>query len=179
MKDWMKLLALGLISLVFGVVVFAAPVMASIAVTTVVSVLLLFIGALQVYGGITTGDSTFQKLMNVLLGVLLLFLGVSFLAHPLEGVISLAMLVVVLLASTGVIRIVLSYRMRATTFFWPMLVSGVISVLLAGYILVNFAAASLVILGIILGVELLTNGIGLIMLAFFTRAHAPRVPDGK
>ena len=52
-----------------------------------------------------------------------------------------------------------------------MLISGALSILLAGYILANFARASVNLLGILLGIELLFNGAGLIVLAFFLRTH--------
>jgi uncharacterized membrane protein HdeD (DUF308 family) len=87
--------------------------------------------------------------------------------------ISLALLVTILLAANGMVRLVLAFRMRATRFFWPMLISGALSVLLAMYILANFATASVTLLGILLGVELLFNGAGLIALAFFLRSARP------
>ena len=50
-----------------------------------------------------------------------------------------------------------------------MLISGALSVLLAGYIWANFETASISILGIMLGIELLFNGWGLIVMGLFAR----------
>ena len=47
MSDWVKWLLLGLLSIVFGIFVLGAPVVASIAVTVVTGVLLLISGALR------------------------------------------------------------------------------------------------------------------------------------
>jgi len=173
MKDWVKFLALGILSMAFGVFVLGAPVVASFAVTTVTGVMLLVIGGLQVVGGFS-GEGLFQKAFAILLGVVMVFLGWSFLANPLQGTISLALMVMILLAASGVLRLIFSWRMRATQFFWPMLISGAASVLLAGYIWANFATASVSILGIMLGIELLFNGFGLVLLALFVRS----VPTG-
>lgn len=51
-----------------------------------------------------------------------------------------------------------------------MLLSGVLTVLLAAYITANFFEVAPGLLGILLGIELLFNGIGLIVLAFFLKS---------
>ncbi len=85
--------------------------------------------------------------------------------------ISLAMLVTILIGANGIIRLILSFRMRATRFFWPMLLSGALSVLLAGYIAANFFQIAPSLLGILLGVEMLFNGAALVVLGFYLRSH--------
>ena len=169
MKDWLKLLLLGALSLAFGVFVLGNTMMASLAVTTLAGVLFLISGSFQVIAGLT-GDTGAPRIFAVVLGALMAFLGLSFLAHPLEGMISLTLLVLLLLAASGGVRLVLASRMKATPFFWPMLWSGALSVLLAAYIATNFAAASVSLLGILMGIELLFNGAGMIVMAFFVRA---------
>jgi uncharacterized membrane protein HdeD (DUF308 family) len=172
MKPWVKWMVLGVLSVLFGLFCLGNAVAASMAVTTVTGALLLVAGVFQIAAGF--GDAGFgSKAMSFLLGALLAFLGISFLFNPLQGMISLALLVTILLAANGMVRLVLAFRMRATRFFWPMLISGALSVLLAMYILANFATASVTLLGILLGVELLFNGAGLIALAFFLRSARP------
>ncbi|MBI6628666.1 HdeD family acid-resistance protein [Pontibaca salina] len=168
MKDWVKWLLLGLVSVVFSVFVLGNAAFASLAVTTLTGALFVLSGGFQIVGGFAA-ESTGSKVFSILLGALMVLLGLSFLFNPLEGVISLALLVLILLAASGVIRIVFSWRMRSTAFFWPMLISGALSVLLAAYILANFASVGPQLLGILLGVELLLNGAGLIVLSFFIR----------
>jgi len=169
MARWMTWVGLGAASLVFGVLALANAVAASVAVTVVTGVLFLVAGVGQVLAGLAE-EGTARRVFTVGLGALMLFLGGSFLVHPMEGTVSLAILVTILIAVSGVIRLALAWNMRATRFFWPMLATGALSVLLAGYILANFAAVSVALLGILLGVELLFNGAGLIALGLFLRA---------
>lgn len=169
MKDWLKWLLLGVLSAVFGVFVLGNAVMASIAVTTLTGILFLLSGGFQVYAGITSDEGTGTKLFHVLLGALMVLLGASFTLNPLEGTISLALLVLILLAASGVVRLLLAWKMRHTRFFWMMLISGALSVLLAGYIWVNFAVVAVPLLGILLGIELMFNGGALIGLGLFMR----------
>ncbi|MDO5757697.1 MAG: DUF308 domain-containing protein [Rhodobacterales bacterium] len=173
MKEWVKLLLLGALSLAFGVFVLGNTVMATLAVTTLAGALFLISGVFQIVAGFTGGPDR-SRVFPVVLGVLMAFLGISFLINPLQGMISLTLLVLILLAASGIVRLIMSFRMKTTRFFWPMLISGALSVLLAAYIMANFAAATVSLLGILMGIELLFNGAGLIVMAFFMRATSHR-----
>ena len=168
MKEWVKWLILGILSVVFGVVVLSHAVAASLALTTVTGILFLVSGGFQAVAGFSA-EGTGQKVLAIALGALMVILGLSFITNPLEGTISLALLVLILLAASGIVRIIFAKRMKDTPFFWPMLISGALSVLLAAYILANFATAGPQLLGILLGIELIFNGAGLVVLAFFVR----------
>jgi len=169
MALWTRWLLLGIASVVFGILALGNAVAASIAVTLVTGLLLAVAGGVQVW--LAFGEDRGRKLWSLILGAVTLLLGLSFMVNPLGGTVSLAILVTVLLAAGGIVRLALAWAMRATRFFWPMLLSGALTVLLAGYILANFAAVSLSLLGILLGVELLFNGAGLIVLALFVKSQ--------
>ena len=115
------------------------------------------------------GEGAGSKLLGILLGLLMIFLGVSLAFNPLEGVLSLALLVTIIFAFGGILRLVLAFQMKESDYFWPMLLSGAVSVLLAGFIAANFFEVAPQLLGILLGIELLFNGAGLIVLAFVIR----------
>ena len=174
MKIWVKWLLLGILSIVFGVFVLANPVAASITVTVLAGIMFAIAGGIQIFAGFgETG--TMSRLMGFALGLLMLFLGASLMFRPLDGVISLAMLVTIVFAASGIMRLITAFQMRATVFFWPMLLSGALSVLLAGYIAANFFEIAPSLLGILLGIELLFNGTGLVLLALFLRALKKRI----
>ncbi|MBT5001955.1 MAG: hypothetical protein HN551_08160 [Tateyamaria sp.] len=170
MKIWVKWLVLGVLSLAFGIFVLANPVAASIAVTTLAGIMFILAGAFQVFGGFGE-DGIFAKILGIALGILMLFLGLSLTLHPLEGMISLATLVTILFAASGITRLISAFQMQKTSFFWPMLISGAFSVILAGYIVANFFEIAPSLLGLLLGIELLLNGMGLIILALFLRTN--------
>lgn len=170
MKTWTKWLLVGLVSIVFGVVVLSNTAVASISVTLITGILFAGAGALQIVGGITDSGLG-NKVWNVILGVMMLFLGISFISNPLEGTISLALLVTILIATGGILRMFLAWQMRQTQFFWAMLVSGSFSILLAALIFADFERMSINLLGVLLGIELMFNGMGLVVLALFMRRH--------
>lgn len=167
MSEWLKWFLLGLLSVVFGVIVLGAPVVASVSVTLLTGVLLLASGVLQVIGGFTTTGAG-NRLLAWLMGLLMILLGWSFLKNPLAGLLALSTVVLILLAASGIVRIVLALQMRGTQFFWPTLFSGVVSLGLAIFVW-GSPGATLALLGVLLGVEMLVNGFGLIFLAFFLK----------
>ncbi len=173
MKDWIKWLILGLLSIAFGIFVLGAPVVASIAVTVTTGVLLLISGGIQTVAGFTA-EGVGNKILTILMGLVMLILGWSFLDHPLQGTITLSMFVLILFAVSGAARIAFSFQMRGTGFFLPTLISGLVSLVLAIVIWVNAAQDPtwlLQLLGILLGIELIFNGVGLVMLGLFQRKN--------
>ena len=174
MSIWMKWLVLGLLSIVFGLFVLANPVAASISVTILAGILFAASGVFQIIAGFGE-DGMWAKLIGIVIGIFMVLLGVSLMFNPLEGVLSLTLLVMILFAASGIARLITSFQMRDTSFFWPMLISGALTILLAAYIAANFATVAPSLLGILLGIELLFNGAGLIVLAFFLRSVKGRL----
>ncbi|MDX1744048.1 MAG: DUF308 domain-containing protein [Ruegeria sp.] len=179
MSDWIKWLLLGLLSIAFGIFVLGAPVVASIAVTMVTGVLLLISGGLQVVGGFSV-EGVGNKILSLIMGAVMLFLGWSFLDNPLEGTLTLATVVMILFVAGGIARIILSFQMRGTQFYWPTLISGVLSLALAAYVLANASMGlALSLLGILLGIEMLFNGFGLVFMALFIKSAPSEVTEAK
>ncbi|MEM7090470.1 MAG: DUF308 domain-containing protein [Pseudomonadota bacterium] len=177
MSDWVKWLLLGLLSIAFGIFVLGAPVVASVAVTVVTGVLLLIMGGFQIVGGFTV-EGAGNKILSLIMGAVMLFLGWSFLDHPLQGTLTLAVVMLILFMAGGIARVILSFQMRGTQFFWPTMISGILSIVLAGLIWTYVGSEPSVlmsILGIFLGIEMLFNGFGLVFMAFFVK----NAPDGE
>ncbi len=176
MKIWVKWLILGILSIAFGIFVLANPVAASLAVTTLAGIMFVLAGGFQFWAGIGE-EGLMSKVLGMGLGTLMVLLGLSLWFRPLEGIISLAAVVTILFAANGIMRLISAYQMREAPFFWPMLVSGALSVLLAGYIVANFFEIAPSLLGILLGIELLFNGAGLLMMALFLRTAKGAIKD--
>jgi len=168
MSESLKWTFLGLAMIVFGVIVLGNTVVASLAIATLTGALLLAGGVMQFIGGLSI-EGMGGKLFAWLMGAMMAFLGWSFLAHPLQGVISLSVLILLLIAAGGVMRIIFSFGMSGTGLFWPMLISGILSLGLAVFIWGN-PAATVQLLGILLGIEMLFDGIGLILIGMFAKA---------
>lgn len=177
MKDSTKWILLGVLTVIFGVIILGNTAIASVAVAVMTGAMLLIGGILNIVGGFTI-EGTGSKIFAWIIGALMVLLGWSLLAHPLEGVISLSMAVLILLVAGGLTRIFVSFRMSGTAFFWPMIVSGVLSLVLAWVIWANATAEPATLfnlLGLLLGIEMLFNGVGLIFMGLFTRSAVKKL----
>ena len=90
---------------------------------------------------------------------------------PIVRAISLAIVVTIFIAAGGILRLFYSFQIRGTPYFWLMLISGALSLLLAIYIVAN-PAVTVALLGILLGIELIFNGVGLVALGLHRRGTA-------
>ncbi len=181
MSDWVKWLLLGLLSIAFGIFALGNAIAASFAVTIVTGILLLIAGATQIVGGFTI-EGAGNKILSFIMGAVMLFLGWNFMSRPLDGTITLAIVMLILFLAGGIARVILSFQMRGTQFFWPTMISGVLSIILAGiiwYYASSELAALLSLLGILLGIEMLFNGFGLVFMALFVKGAANETTQTK
>lgn len=170
MNEWTRWLLLGCLSVLFGVLALANAVAVSFGITLVTGSLLILAGTIQVVVGVQD-EGAGNKLISIILGLLVAILGVSFLRNPFEGMMSLTLVITLFIGSAGVLRLFWAFRMRQTRFFWMMVLSGALSIVLAGVIFANFEQASARLLGILLGLELLFNGLALVVLSLFLKTR--------
>jgi len=169
MTNWKTWVVMGVLAFIFGLLALGNTAVTSLAITIVLGVLFAIMGAVQIWAGFFAAPKD-SRLFSILWGLLSLLIGISFIANPVEGTLSLTMVVTAFLLASGVLRLVMAWQMRSTPFFWSVLFSGAVTVFLGGYILSDFAAVSLSLLGIFLGVELLVDGAALVGFGLFLRS---------
>jgi uncharacterized membrane protein HdeD (DUF308 family) len=171
--QWGTYLAEGIILLILGCIAIVVPVLAGL-VTTV------FLGWLLLLAGIIGLVATFRArempgfvwaLISALIAVLA---GVALIWNPLQGLISLTLLLAAFFAVDGILMIVLaiSHR-RSLSGRWEwMLVNGVIDLLLAGYIVTALPGSALWAIGVFVGIDLVFGGASLVAMALAARKAA-------
>jgi uncharacterized membrane protein HdeD (DUF308 family) len=170
-SSWIWLALFGVISLVGGVLALLNPLAATIAATVLAGWFFIAMGAMQVIQSFQIrGWGGF--LWSLLFGVLVLLVGLSLAFNPLEGMISLTLLLAVLLLVMGVVKVMYAFSLRPVSGWGWVLFSGLVSIALAIMILTDFPWAVGSILGILLGVELVSNGILFLLVAFGLRRLA-------
>jgi len=168
MRNGGLLIVLGVLLLLGGIAALANPFAASLAVTTLVGIVLIISGATQLWLAFAhSGDP--HRLWTAIVAIVALIAGISLIANPLSGVISLTILVGVLFLIMGVSRLVMAFRMRETPYFWLLLLSGAASAIIGILVFSNIMAAATTLLGLLLGIQLLADGIALISLGLFAR----------
>lgn len=170
-SSWIWLAIFGAISLIGGILALLEPFAASLAATLLAGWFFIAMGVMQIIQSFQTrGWGGF--LWALLFGVLVLLVGLSLVFNPLSGMVSLTLLVAALLLVTGVVKIMYAFSLRPVAGWGWVLLSGLVSVILAIMILTDFPWAVGAVLGILLGVELISNGVLFLLVAFGLRRLA-------
>ncbi len=161
--------ALGLL-LVGGLIVLGHTILA-----TAVSV--LFIGWLALIAGIVAVVAALFRIRRggfwsaALTGGLLTVLGLMFLRHPGAAAVTLTLLAGSSFLASGTVRLVAAAASK--TYRWPLVLGGIVSAVLGLIVLFNLFTATFVLLGVLLGVQILIDGVTLLLEG---RLHVTEVP---
>lgn len=167
-SSWIWIALLAVISLVGGVLALANPFAATLAATMMAGWAFAILGVVQIVQAFQLrGWAGF--VWSLLFGVLTLVVGVSLIFNPLAGMVSLTLLVAVLFLVMGGIKIMYGFSVRPVSGWGWVAASGVLSLVLGVMILAEFPWSAAAVLGILLGIELLSNGVLFLLLALGLR----------
>jgi uncharacterized membrane protein HdeD (DUF308 family) len=163
-------LAQGIIITLLGLAAVIWPQISSVAVDLYVGWILLFSGVMGL-AMMFFAPNVAGFLWSLLTGALALFAGVLLLWHPVEGVVSLTLVLVAFFIVEGLFQIAAAFGYRSAfpeSWVW-MLVSGIADLILAGLIIAGWPSSASWALGLIVGVNLITSGAAIIVVASATR----------
>jgi len=167
-KHWVWMLLAGALSHLGGIVALLNPLAATLTAVLLTGYVFIGVGVLLLLS-ILADDQWGSRLLSLALGAVVLAIGINLVGNPLKGVLSLTVAVAVLMLVIGVLRIVLAFRMPTTGLRLFLILAGIVSLLLGTMILSNFPYSAEVVLGVLLALELLSNGVSLIVLALAAR----------
>ncbi|MGV6810742.1 MAG: HdeD family acid-resistance protein [Brevirhabdus sp.] len=157
---WKWLVGLGLVMMVGGALCFLDPFAASLTVLAIAGMTFLVAGALQLYVAfMNDGDASGHRILGAVLGFLLVVFAVALIADPLSGLVSLTVLAAMLFAMLGGLRIAMALRLRPGRGWGWLLVSGMVSAFLATFIILQLPEAAGAVLGLLLGIDLVSSGV--------------------
>jgi uncharacterized membrane protein HdeD (DUF308 family) len=161
----------GALMFIAGIVALVYPIVSSAA-------LVFFLGWILIVSGIFQGISLIgaQNVpyfwLQLVSAVLSIIVGVLFLRRPGEAVVTLALLLIVFFMVEGFAKIVFSLTIRPLPNWGWVLASGIIGVLLSIYLLTNLSTTAIWLLGVLLGIQLICEGLALSSLAWQVRRSA-------
>jgi len=170
-KNSILLIGTGVLSLLGGIIALLNPLAATLTAELLTGYLFIAIGVLMLLS-IFADDSWGSRLLSLVLGVAILVIGVNLVSNPLQGVLQLTVVVALLMLFIGVLRIVFAFRMPTAGLKAMLILAGIVSLVLGGMILSSFPFSAAVVLGILLAIELISNGISLIVLGLAARDRA-------
>jgi uncharacterized membrane protein HdeD (DUF308 family) len=168
-RGW--IIALGVIYVIAGLIALGSIVMATIVSVFVVGIMMLIAGVAEVFHAFQI-KTWGRFLLWLLLGALYIVAGFVTFENPLLAAALLTLLLAVSLIASGIMRIVLAFSLKEGMPWIWVVVSGVITVLLGLVILAHWPVASLYILGLFLGIDLIFAGAGWLAVGFGLKRQA-------
>ncbi len=166
-RNWRWHLAIGVALVLIGII----ALIDSIAVS--VASMILF-GWLLLFAGIIEGVQAFRHrkvghfYLHLLNTVLSIVVGLMLLRNPLAGSLAMTLLMALYFTVAGAFRILTALTVPFTGSGWA-LVDGIVSLVLGILVWVQWPIAGLWIIGLFIGVNLITYGWSQVMLAFVLR----------
>ena len=151
-----------------GVVAFLFPIFSSVAVVLMLGWLLIISGIFQAISliGATNVPHFWLQLISVVLSVVI---GVLFLRNPGQGLLTLTMLLIVFFMVEGMAKVIFALTIRPFPNWGWVLASGVVGVFLAIYLWSSLPITAAWLLGILVGIQLISEGAALGYLAWQVR----------
>jgi uncharacterized membrane protein HdeD (DUF308 family) len=159
---WIWLVILGIAMVVFGTVAISAPLIATLATAFTFGVLLLMGGAAQLVGAFWTREWSGFFLV-LLMGVLYIVVGLLFLNRPIAAIEAITLLLACALMVGGLFRAIGSISYQFPQWGW-VFVGGLIELALGVMIWMQWPAASLWVIGLFVGIDMIFSGWTWIML---------------
>jgi len=158
----------GIFLVIAGVIALVYPYLASVTLIFLIGWLLIISGVFRGISLIGAKDVPhfWWELISVVLAIVI---GVLLLRHPDAGLLIMTVLLIVYFIVEGISKVVFALNIRPFPGWGWLLASGVIGILLGVYLWSNMPLSSEVILGILLGIQLIVEGAALAYLAWQVR----------
>jgi uncharacterized membrane protein HdeD (DUF308 family) len=169
-KHWKALLIEGGLLVVLGLAAILIPSLASLAVTIFLGWLFLFAGlaelAVLIWARQTPGF--WWSLLSALLAI---GAGVALIARPVQGTLTLTIVLGAYFAAEGIVTIMYALeRRRELPKHWGWLVvSGIVDLVVAGCIVASLPGSAAWAIGLLVGIDLVFGGFTLIAMALAAR----------
>lgn len=173
---WVLFMVHGVIMIVLGALAVIWPQISTVAADIYLGWIFLFSG---VVGLVTIffAPSIPAFLWSLLTAALSLIVGILLLWHPVEGIVSLTLVLIAFFIAEGVFQIAAAIRHRddlPDSWGW-MVMSGIADLILAWVIISGWPGTASWAIGLIVGINLLTSGLAITMAALAARSLAKTV----
>src|SRR6185295_1500500 len=170
---WKAFLIEGILLVVLGLAAMILPPLASLAVT-------IFLGWMFLISGIAGLALTFwARAMpgfwwSLFSAVLAIVAGIVLLAQPVQGTLTLTIVVGAYFLAEGVVTILyaLEHRKELSERWGWLLTAGIMDILVAGIIIAGLPGSALWAIGVLVGINMLFGGATLIVMALAARNSA-------
>ena len=167
---WKAFLIEGILLVILGLAAIIVPSIASVAITIFVGSLFLISGAVGLALTFWTREMPgfWWSLLSALLAIVA---GIVLLARPIQGTLTLTIILGIYFLAEGVFTIMyaLEHRRELSERWGWLLASGILDLLLAGLIIAGLPGTAVWAIGLLVGIDMLFGGASLIGMALAAR----------
>ena len=153
----------GILLLILGIIGIVFPYFASTMIVWIIAFLLLFGGIVFFIIGLKGGKGSWA---GILLGVIVLAIGIIIFAYPQHTLSVITVIMGIFFIIDGIALLLLAYAVRPRDGWWAPAISGFISLILGLLIFVEWPSNSEWIIGMFVGINLLLEGISLMLVGY-------------
>ena len=149
----------GILLIVFGALAIAFPLLGTIVVEQLFAALLLIAGGYALAASLGRKESgTASRVVSGLWAALTLATGLLLMFQVGAGILTLTILLAAYFAAQGLVTIIAAFKFSGTNTMWFMLLSGIVSLVLAWMIFSGFPCSAAWLLGLLFGINLIFTG---------------------
>ena len=170
------LIFLGVVTVIFGVVAIASPLITGVAVTVFVGFLLVASGVAQIVHAFKSKQwgtgfwGTAIGALGILAGLLMIF-------RPLVGLVTMTMLLAIYFLIDGISEIIAAFKIKPDQGWGWVLFNGIIAVVLGFMIWRQWPVSGQWAIGLLVGIHILMTGWSMIILGTGARRVAGAIED--
>lgn len=176
-KNWGWLLALGIASLILGIIGLGMAFTLTLAGALLFGILLVLVGLFQLVDAFKCKGWKGTAL-HVLIGLLYTVAGTLAVLDPIAAAVALTLVLGVAFIAVGVLRLIMAFQHRGSRGWIWALIGGIVSLLLGSVILLGWPVSGLWIIGLFIAIELIVNGWTYIFIAIAARRSAKEQAGG-
>lgn len=163
-------LVLGSLMILLGILLISSPIIATFATIVFFGCLLIAAGSIQAIMAFLDKHAT-HFWLHLVIAALSFVVGAIMLLNPAVSTLSLTLLIGAFFLTSGIFRIIAVIATRLKGWVWY-LINGIISVFLGILILMHWPVASLWVIGLFMGIDLLFAGIAILLSTMLVKKGA-------
>lgn len=165
-KQQLIMRVIAVLLLLGGIFCLMNPLASGAVLSTIIGILLLLSGIAMIVGMIANRTHNLWPMVTgILLGVAYIVMGYVFITNPTVGMISLAVVLAVLFAFGGIMRLITGYRTWGLPGAWLQILLGILDLIIT-YLLVSAGPLmSITMVTTLVGIEMLLSSLGCFMIA--------------
>jgi uncharacterized membrane protein HdeD (DUF308 family) len=175
-RTWGWLLAVGILSVILGVIGLGMTFLLTLVSVLYFGVLMIVVGGVQVVQAFKAAGWK-GIVLHAIIGLLYVVAGLIIVNRPLLASLALTWTLAIILVAVGAMRIVLGVRHRGTTAWGWAIFGGILTVLLGLMILARWPLDAIWVIGLFLAIELIVNGWTMVFVALAARAAGRTMPS--